>query len=200
MDTIKEIYAKIKGFFLKNEIARLCGALFVITAVTAFLLGTVNGITAPKIAEIQIKATNDALKNLIPSAENFEEQQLVEGADDTVMSFYHAKKGSEIIGYSVKVAPSGFGGPIEMIVSFDKDGVVTGTQIVTMSETPGLGTKIVDDENFATQYLGQSELLSSIKGSAKTDTDIVAITGATISSDAMTHGVNTAISYVSANK
>ena len=191
---------KIKEFFAKNEIAKLCAVLFVITATTALLLGTVNGITAPKIAEIQLKATNDALKNLIPEAENFEEQQIVEGADESVMNFYHAKKGDETIGYSVKVAPSGFGGPIEMMVSFSVDGTVTGTQVVTMSETPGLGTKIIDEESFPAQFVGKKSLLSVVKGSAKDDTEIVAITGATVSSSAMTQGVNTAISYVSANK
>lgn len=192
---------KISEFLNKNEIVRLAVVLCLITSVTALLLGTVNGVTAPIIEEIQIAATNDALNALVPEAENFEEMAIVEGSDEIILNFYNAiNANGEIVGYCVKVAPSGFGGAIETIVSFDANGSVTGTEIISHSETPGLGTKLITDATFAPQFVGKSGFLNIVKNSATSSQDIVAISGATVSSTAMTLGVNTAIAYVAANK
>ena len=190
----------IKSFFAKNEIVRLAAILCLITSVTALLLGVVNDITAPIIEEIKIKATNDAMKALVTEADNFTPKDVPEGSDELVLEFYEGTDETGVVGYCVKVNPYGYGGPIEMVVALDASGAVIGNEIIKMSETPGLGTKIVDDTSFGTQFIGKNSSLEIVKGTSSAENQISAISGATISSTAMTKGISTAINFVAANK
>ena len=94
------------------------------------------------------------------------------------------------------VAPRGFGGEIVMIVGVNTEGVVTGVVITEMSETAGLGAK-ADDPSFLSQYVGKSGSLTVVKGNAG-ETQISAITGATVTSRAVTDGVLAAMKAAAA--
>lgn len=186
---IKKATAKTREFFAKNENARLIAVLAIITSTTAMLLGIINTVTAPKIEQIQIENTEKALSQLL-LAEFFEPIEILEGSDETIKEFYRATSNGEIIGYSIKVTPMGYNGPIEMMVAFDKNGSVIGTEILSMSETKGLGTKIEEDASFAKQFIGKNS----------EEIEVIAISGATVSSKAMAQGVSNAISFLIANK
>ena len=98
------------------------------------------------------------------------------------------------MGYTFKIAPKGYGGEIELTVGISFEGKVTGLTVGTNSETPGLGAKAQSDKNWITQFAGQPA-----DGSLAVSKDggtINAITGATITSRAVTDGVNTAAAYV----
>lgn len=177
---------------MKNEIVRLGLILCIITVIASGTLAFVNQATYPVIQE-QIRVANDnARKQIIPTADNFE---LVEGDfGPDVQEVYKATSGTETVGYIIKNAPSGYGGPIELMVGVLNDGTIAGAVIGTHAETPGLGAK-AKDEPFISKYIGKSieNPLVVAKVPTGADNEIAAISGATITSDAVTLGVNQAV-------
>lgn len=196
----KKTILAIKHYFETHEIARLSAILCSITSVTALLLGIVNGITAPIIEEIQIKATNEAMQVLVVGATDFERLEIPENSNPLVKEFYIGTNGADTVGYCIKVSPYGYGGPIEIVVALDNSGVVLGTEIIDHTETSNLGSKIKDDPSFSAQFIGKSTSLVITKTGATAVNEIDAISGATISSAAMTLGVSVAIEFVANNK
>lgn len=168
--------AKI-GYFLK-----LALTLLIISAVVACLLGLTNYITADKIAEITAQKTAASMEEVLP-ADSYTELAYT-GAEANVAAVYQAGDN----GFVVEVTPSGFGGAIDMVVGVGTDGTVTGVSIVSMSETSGLGANASKDA-FRSQYVGLSGELAVNKDGGEID----ALTGATITSRAVTDGVNTAL-------
>lgn len=173
---------------MKNDIVKLGVTLCLFTFITALLLSVVNGITAPVIEAATIEKTNQAIAAIFPDATDIEQADIT-GLNATVSAVYLAKSGEDTLGAAVKVAPNGFGGPISMIVGVNSDGTVASAQILSMSETAGLGTKTNTPE-FLGQYEGK-EAPFYVRGSGTTQ--ITAISGATISSKAVTAGINTAV-------
>jgi len=174
------------------SLAKLVIILAAIAIITGGLLALINEVTRGTIAEQNAQKVKDAL-NAVLVADTYETVDISAFAEDkTVTGAYVAKSGDNIIGHCIEVAPNGFGGPISMIVGIDPTGAVTKVVIVNMSETSGIGTK-TNDEGFLSQYSGHS---SEITASTKTtigENEISAITGATVSSKAVTAGVNTAL-------
>jgi len=174
------------------SLAKLVIILAAIAIITGGLLALINEVTRGTIAEQNAQKVKDAL-NAVLVADTYETVDISAFAEDkTVTGAYVAKSGDNIIGHCIEVAPNGFGGPISMIVGIDPTGAVTKVVIVNMSETSGIGTK-TNDEGFLSQYSGHS---SEITASTKTtigENEISAITGATVSSKAVTSGVNTAL-------
>lgn len=178
-----------------NNIVKLGLNLFVICAVAALALGATNQITAPVIEERNIQANNESRQTVLPDAKEFKlvSNSEYENINGVVAEVYEGTDASDIIGYTVKVLPKGYGGEIELIVGISSEGKVTGINIGSMKETPGLGAK-ASEEGFKGQFTGKPvEELSLVKGSASSDKEIQAISGATITSNAVTKGVNTAI-------
>lgn len=180
---------KIKEFFAKNEIAKLIAVLAAITSATALVLSVVNGITAPIIFEKEQAATFAAMRAFITDAEDFEQGDVDTDANPLIIDMFTAKTSGNTVGYAIKVAPSGYGGAIEMIVAFDASGAIIGSDVITHSETSNIGTKVLE-ASFTSQFVGQS----SVPVSADT------ISGATVSSSAYILGIETAVSYLQANK
>ena len=184
-----------KGFF-SNYIFKLTLTLFLITAIAAFLLSLVYGVTKDKIAEMTLLETKTAMENVVPGDNVVFED--VENKGTEVTSISSATSGGKLLGYCVKVSPSGFGGAISLIVGINTENVVTGVQIISHSETVGLGAK-ADSDSFMDQYKGLKSGISVVKGAvSKGDNSISAITGATITSKAVTAGVNAALKAVAA--
>ncbi|MFR6344573.1 MAG: FMN-binding protein [Christensenellales bacterium] len=92
------------------------------------------------------------------------------------------------LGYCVSVAPNGYKGAINMNVGVKADGTLSGVRIGSNSETAGLGAR-VSEESFYGQYEGKTTPI--VLGD-----QVQAITGATISSTAVTTGVNAAAEAV----
>ena len=155
--------------------------LLLFGAVVAFLLGLVNRITAEPIAAHQAAKTQAAMKAVLPSNEY---SQLLYEGDPLVKSVF--KAGDQ--GWVIQVTPSGFGGLIDMLVGVDTSGAVTGVSIVSMSETSGRGANAAR-ESLRSQYVGKSKSVKLRKQGGEID----ALTGATVTSTAVTNGVNAAL-------
>ena len=172
--------------------------LLIISAVAALLLALTNSVTASTIAQRNEQANAEARKLVLESAQDFEEVKDAKTDNSKgvkVSEIYEAKDASgNTVGYTLKVLPSGYGGTIELMVGIDSaKGQVSGINVVSNSETAGLGAKSTDPE-FSDQYKGKPlEELSVLKNGTPGDTEIKAISGATITSTAVTNGVDAAI-------
>ena len=172
--------------------------LLIISAVAALLLAFTNNVTADTIAKRNEQANAEARKLVLESAQDFEEVKDVKTDNSKgveVSEIYEAKDASgNTVGYTLKVLPSGYGGTIELMVGIDSaKGQVSGINVVSNSETAGLGAKATNPE-FSDQYKGKPlEELSVLKNGTPGDTEIKAISGATITSTAVTNGVDAAI-------
>lgn len=171
---------------MKKEIIHLASVLFTICFIVTLILALANYVTAPRIAQIKAETTTQMQKKVLPDADTFSQYD----KDSRVVI---GKSGDSFAGICVNVAPQGFGDTIEMIVGIDKSGVVSGVEILSFSETPGLGSK-AKDASFLNQFQGKSGHLEVVKDGAAAENQIDAITAATITSKAVTQGVNDALS------
>lgn len=179
-----------------SNILKLGLNLFIICAVASGLLAGTNQITAPLIEQRNQQASNEAREIVLQDASEFKilsSDKYKSGSEVEVVEVYEGLNGSEIAGYTIKVLPSGYAGEIEVMVGIKADGTISGVNIGNMKETPGLGAK-ANEEAFYGQYLGKpATQLSVIKSGTPGETEIQAISGATITSNAVTTGVNAAV-------
>lgn len=179
---------KKEGF----EILRVGLILFAITAVSAFLLAFVNSVTAPIIAQNNKIAQEEAMKKVLPEAQSFEKVEFVPEENSIVTEIYSAGDA----GVAVMVTPRGYGGGISMAVGINSDYTVTGLEIISQSETAGLGANCTN-ESFLAQFIGKTSEIKVVKNGAG-ENEIDAISSATITSKAVTRGVNRAVETVKA--
>lgn len=168
---------------MKKEFIKLAGILCAITLIAALVLACVNKITAPEIEKASQKASEEAMNKILP-ADKYEQ---VEGRDDV----FKAIKGEDVIGYCVTVSTQGFGGPIEMMVGIGTNGVLEGIDILSHSETAGLGAK-ADTDEFKQRFERKNPDLTVVKEATDDILEVQAITGATITSRAVADGVKQA--------
>ena len=182
-------------------IAKLSITLLVICVVVALALGFVNGITADKIAALQEQAKQESLQAVFPDATfneleiSAEQQAAADEYGVELMYVYEVADGS---GYAIEVGPSGFSGTIDMIVGINSDGTVAGISVISNTETAGIGTNVCSDKpnkngvGVLSQFIGMSATadnpFSVNSGSNRVD----AISGATVTTKAITTGVNAA--------
>jgi electron transport complex protein RnfG len=175
---------------MKKEMIRLSGILCAITLVAALLLAFVNKITAPEIQKAALVASENAMKQIIPEAESFEKE------NEAVSK---AMKSGEVIGYCVTVETSGFGGKIEMMVGIGSDDTVKGIEILSHSETAGLGAKATSSD-FKDRFKGKKPNLTVVKTQTESVEQVQAITGATVTSRAVSDGIRNAYEIVKETK
>jgi len=186
----------------KIDFLRMSLTLFAIAALVAALLGLANYFTAPIIEESAEERLQSSLKSLIASADHFEEidefEETIAVNNKTikVAAVYCAKnEKDELAGYCVQVQPKGYSDVIDMLVAIDAEGVVSGTHVLSMSDTPGIGMKVQSDEAFQKSVIGLYEPTKIVAGPSA-ENGVQAISGATISSTAYVNGVNAAIEAV----
>lgn len=191
-----------------NSVFKNALVLLVITVIAGAAVGAVYEITEEPRAQQEEKTKNEAYRVVIPDADIFQDTDYDKDAlEQYVVSFgisdgtfsvdgvagAYDSSGS-IIGYAVTVTDGeGYGGDIQIVAGILNDGTVKGVSILSISETAGLGMKAKDD-SFLSQFAGK--LVSSFtytKDGASEDNEIDAISGATITTNAMTNGVNIAI-------
>lgn len=179
--------------------------LFVISAVAACALALTNYVTAGTIEEMNVKANTVARQEVLPDAKEFEEvpvddvakiaKEISMETPEELLEIYIGTNNGEVVGYTVKTGPtSGYSGEVQVLTGISSDGVISGITIIKHNETPGLGALATGEWN--DQFTGKSaaEELVVVKGSAKEGSnEIQAITGSTITSRAVTEGVNTSI-------
>ena len=192
-----------------NKIIKNTLILTVITVVSGLLLGIVYGITKEPIALAQENAKQEAYQSVLSDAESFEEYADFDAekaaallkengytADD-ITEVAEAKDGSgATIGYVVNVTSrEGYGGDISMSVGILSDGTVKGVEMLSISETAGLGMKAAEAD-FKDQFKDkQVEKFSYTKTGEDGDDKIDAISGATITTNAVTNAVDSALVY-----
>ena len=183
-----------------NPIVRTGGSLLVIAAVAAAALGGVNAATADKIAERNAQTKQEAMQSVLPSASSFDTEVTVGapiGEKDVLDTYSEGLDGSNTAGYAFSVTTSGFSSGLNLMIGIDKDGTVTGVKVVKHSETPGLGANA--ENVLSPQFPGKSGKLTVIKSGTAGESEINAITDATITSNAVTTAVNDVQKYYEEN-
>ena len=188
----------------KNTIVKDTLILTVITLVSGLLLGLVYQVTKDPIAHQQELKKQEAYKAVFEDADSFE--TLIE-AEDPDLSAYLNENGftsqtvnevmkavdasGETLGYAINMTtPEGYGGNITFSMGVRNDGTLNGIEILVIQETAGLGMNATKDE-FKGQFKDKNvEEFVVVKTGSQSDDQIDAISGATITSKAVTGGVN----------
>ncbi len=184
------------------------GILFAITLIAGLVLGFVNNITVDAIALQEEQTKKAAWKEVFQDAESFEEMtdfsteeaQGVLGADFALQQIDAVVKALDgngnVLGYVVTVTTKeGYGGNIQFSLGIQEDGTLNAMSILSIAETAGLGMRA--DEILKPQFAGkQVESFNWVKGgAASADNEINAISGASITTNAVTKGVNAGLKY-----
>jgi electron transport complex protein RnfG len=184
-----------------KEILRLCFVLTVIAAVSAGVLAFVDQKTQEPIANALKAEEMAAVKSVLPPFDNEADKDTLTIGDELVSyKFYRGRMKGEIVGAAFAViAPNGYSGDIKVMVGVDTAGVVQGIEILDHRETPGLGAKIETAE-FRDQYKGRNLGDPETWDVMKDGGTFKQITGATISSRAVTHCIARALEFFAAKR
>jgi H+/Na+-translocating ferredoxin:NAD+ oxidoreductase subunit G len=182
-----------------REVIKLGLVLLIITSIAAVVLAFSNDYTKDIIADVEEKVNNDARMEVLPQAKDFkplDEQQFKKLQDENnkIIEIYVGYSESEnIAGYTIKTATPGYGGDVLVITGISSEGKLTGMKVVSHQETPGLGANSTKPD-FQEQFEGKlvDSEITVVKSSPSSENEIQAITGATITSRAVTSGVNIA--------
>ena len=192
-----------------NKIVKNTLILTAITLISGILLGLVYEVTKAPIATAQEKAKQEAYKDALPDAvffepyDEFDEDNAAKilksagySEDDITEAVIGKGKDGEDIGSVITVVShEGYGGDITMSVGIMADGTVKGVEMLSISETAGLGMK-ASEADFRNQFKDkQVESFSYTKNNEKGDDKIDAISGATITTNAVTNAVDCALVY-----
>lgn len=201
---------KNKSTLMKDAII-----LFVITLLAGLGLGLVYEVTKNPIAEANAKAKQEAYQRVYSDAKEFAADEAIDKKVEDSAQFLsdNALDGAVIsevliandesgnaIGYVVSfVAKEGYGGDISLSMGMTNEGEITGLEVLSASETAGLGANCTKAD-FKDQFKGKNvDAIEYTKDGATAENQIDAISGATITTKAVTKGVNAAISFLKQN-
>ena len=195
-----------------NKLVKDALVLTCITVVAGFALGLVYEITKTPIANAKIAALQDAYQSVFADAASFEAiedfdskaaTEIVQAAgytDDTIDNVAKAVDASgNVLGYVITdTTKAGYGGSITFSIGITNDSVINGYSITSISETAGLGMKATDTGagSFASQFVNRNaEIFTVTKTGASSSSEVDAISAATITSKAMTNGIDACVTY-----
>ena len=189
-----------------KEMIKNTAILLVITVVAGLVLGLVYQVTKNPIAEQEAKKKQEACREVFQDAASFETMEVnavnagewaqAGFAQESIDEVMRAMDGSgNLLGYVITVTTKeGYGGDIQFSLGVRTDGTVNGMSILSISETAGLGMRA--EEVLKPQFAGkQVEQFEYTKSGAMAETQIDAISGATITTNAVTNGVNAGLYY-----
>ena len=196
-----------KSGFMKDALV-----LFAITLVSGLCLGLVYDIPKGPIEQATIDKNNRTYQEVLSVASSFIEvegsvEKIAELAASGELAGYggvaieSVLEGTDASGAAVgyvinSLSNDSYGGAVKISVGFDADGTITGVGIREINDTPGLGLK-AKEPKFKDQYIGKNvDTLVVTKTGASADNEIDAISGATVTSNAVTNAVNTAFYYL----
>ena len=192
-----------------NKIVKNTLILTAITVVSGLLLGVVYGITKEPIAEAQENTKQEAYRSVLSDASSFETMEDFDAADAASILEENGYSSDEItevaegiddsgetVGYVVNVmSHEAYDGDLEVSVGIAADGTVKGIEMLSISETAGLGMK-ADEVEFKDQFKDKNvEKFTYTKSGESGDDKIDAISGATITTNAVTNAVDSALVY-----
>jgi electron transport complex protein RnfG len=156
--------------------------LLTLVLAAAVLLGLTFGLKGVASANAQ-KEHLTMMQTLLPGSESFTVEAYT-GEDENIRSVHKSENG-----YVIEVATQGYADEIVMLVGVSNDGKVKGLVVRDSHETYGLGNNALFDWEYLAQYL-------NTQGDAQVGENVDAITGATVTSKAITRCVNSAVAYV----
>lgn len=181
--------------------------LIIITVVAGAALGFVFYITKEPIAVMEEQTRQNAFREVFPEAAEFTQTDLVQDSQagewvekgfgkvliDEVLLAKDA--GQNVLGYVLSVTTKeGYGGDISYTIGIDRDGTLKAISILSISETAGLGMNA--QSVLVPQFAGKNVSEFSVtKTGSTSDSEIDAISGATITSKAVVNGVNAALYF-----
>ena len=192
-----------------NKIIKNTLILTAITVVSGLLLGIVYDITKEPIAAAQEESKQEAYQAVLPDAASFETYADFNGEDASALLAENGyaeadinevaegiSDAGETVGYVINVTShEGYGGDIQLSVGILSDGTVKGIEMLSINETAGLGMK-ADEAEFKDQFKDkQVEKFTNTKTGEEGDDKIDAISGATITTSAVTNAVDSALVY-----
>lgn len=192
-----------------NKIIKNTGILMAITLVAGALLGLVYEVTKTPIAQAQEDAKQEAYRTVLADADTFvneegfkesKAQKILKKAgydsDDISEVVVGQDRLGETVGYVITVTShEGYGGDIQISVGIETDGTVKGVEMLSISETAGLGMKATEAD-FKDQFKDKNvEKFSYTKSGEEGDDKIDALSGATITTNAVTNAVDSALAY-----
>jgi electron transport complex protein RnfG len=184
-----------KMFENKDSIATLTLSLLIITICAGLILGVVYGITKEPIAWQEALKETAARQTVLPGADTFEEIDItgLNVTDDyqIVEKVFEGAAGGRTAGYTMAIVTKGYSPGLSLTVGIGTDGVVTGVEIGSHEETPGLGANAASPD-FLAQYEGADGPFVVVKTLTGAESEVQALTGATITSNAVTDAVSLA--------
>lgn len=168
------------------SLVRIVAVLTLICTLVALLLSGVYAMTN-EVYEQNILRVKQAAIAALFDLETVETEALDLTLDMEIEEAYRVTDSGVLLGYCANVKSAGFGGDIDMMVAIDPNGTVLGVKIVSMSETPGLGSRVGTAAHLS-QYEGIGASDAPVLGE-----DVDAVSGATVSSRAVNAGVNRAL-------
>lgn len=194
----------------KKGIIVAVAALFIITVVMGAALGVVYDVTKEPIKNANEQAKQDAYENVYPGLSGIVTMEDLKFYEDVNSLLGYGSKSSHIdeisvvkgegedYGYIILVTNSdGYSGDIQMAIGISGDGIILGIEFLKINETAGLGMEAAEDKEFLNQFIGKDvDRFQYTKTGAVLDSEINAISGATITTSAIVDGINSAISLM----
>ena len=178
-----------------KDIVKLGGILLLFTVIAAAALAMVDSITKPKIEEQKQLIIENALTIALPTAHK-DAIVKIDSSEFVYYQGYKTPEKTELVGYAIVAKGQGYSSQIETMVGIDTTGVIIGLTVMQQQETPGLGTKIAEvrygEEKpwFQIQFLGKTMDNLAVQQDGG---ELKAVTGATISSRAVTNSIRDAL-------
>ncbi|MDR1699872.1 MAG: RnfABCDGE type electron transport complex subunit G [Lachnoclostridium sp.] len=178
--------------------------LFAITLIAGGVLAVVYNITQKPIQDAKTKVEEESYQAVLPEGKTFTDDAVLEQkrqsfkAEGTEIQKVKAANddSGNICGFVfLVVAEEGYGGDIQFSMGVNADGSTGGIEIIQMNETAGLGAKCAE-EDYKKQYRNKRGKITVVKGEAANANEISAISGATITSNAITAAVNEVLRFV----
>ena len=178
-----------------SEIIKPAAVLLIITLIASALLGGVNSVTKSTITENDYAARRASMSEVLPEVVNdsFAEECAV--TDFPGVTGYSEGYGADgAVGYAISAEAQGYGGMINIMIGVNLEGKITGVKLLSHFETPGLGANAAS-KDFTDLFIGTSGELKVVKAQPTGDSEIQAITSATITTNGFKNAVNSALSF-----
>ena len=177
----------------ETNVVKVAANLTLACLFSGVIIAGVHTITAPEAARQKELAKTQAMQELVKDADQFTP---IEGKN----GWFEAKKGGKLLAIVLPSESKGYGGAIKLLVAIAPDGKVYDFKVLGHNETPGLGDNIKKPK-FKDQFAGKSlAQLNVVKQPVTDGSAVEAITGATISSKAVTAAIREAVEAVAAEK
>ena len=199
----------------KSSIFKNTLVILIVTLIAVAGLAVVYQVTKEPIEKAEISARERIYSTVFSEAAGFTELENTEAlAEGIEAALVNADLGGcsvdialtangadgSVLGYVIAAtSPNGYGGDVQVAVGISNDGVITGFDVISNSETAGLGSKCTAPD-FTAQFAGKNaDILKYTKTGAAAENEIDAISGATRTTNAVTQAVNSAIIFYQEN-